>query len=109
MYYLLFYEKTKDYAKLQLPYAEAHRKHVMQAASAGTLVLAGNLNDESANVSVSGSAEGAALLLFESDDATIAEEFAKEDPYVVNGIITRWYVRAWDAVIDKYADLRIRS
>ncbi len=82
---------------------------MMQAASEGTLVLAGNLKEESANESVNGSAEDSALLLFESNDATRAEEFAKADPYVVNGIITRWYVRAWDAVIDKYADLRIRS
>ena len=30
---------------------------------------------------------------------TIAEEFAKNDPYVKNGLITEWSVRPWTVVV----------
>jgi uncharacterized protein YciI len=29
----------------------------------------------------------------------VAEEFAKNDPYVKNGLITRWWVREWTVVL----------
>ena len=42
-----------------------------------------------------------ALLLFRSDGPEVAEEFAKNDPYVKNGLITEWHVRPWNVVIGK--------
>jgi hypothetical protein len=30
----------------------------------------------------------------------VAEDFARRDPYVVNGLITRWVVRPWNVVTD---------
>jgi uncharacterized protein YciI len=29
----------------------------------------------------------------------VAEEFARDDPYVVNGLVVRWTVREWTIVI----------
>ena len=40
-----------------------------------------------------------AVLVFKGDDATPAEDFAKHDPYVINGLITQWQVRPWTVVI----------
>ena len=40
-----------------------------------------------------------ALLVFRGKDAAIAENFASHDPYVVNGLVTRWEVRPWNVVI----------
>jgi hypothetical protein len=37
-----------------------------------------------------------ALLIFRSESA--ARDFAINDPYVKNNLITRWYVRYWNAV-----------
>jgi hypothetical protein len=34
-----------------------------------------------------------------SDSPAVAEEFAKADPYVLNGIVKRWYVREWTTVV----------
>ena len=42
---------------------------------------------------------GAALLLFESETAAVAEEFAAGDPYVKQGLVTRWRVRPWTTVV----------
>jgi uncharacterized protein len=37
--------------------------------------------------------------VFQGDDPSVAERFAKNDPYVKNGLVTRWRVRPWTVVI----------
>ncbi len=32
-------------------------------------------------------------------DRTVAESFAREDPYVVNGLVKHWEVRPWTIVV----------
>jgi len=94
MHYLLFYEKAPDYAQRDRPVQGAHRAHVIAAARSGELVLAGSLSDP---------VDGSALLLFKADSPVVAENFAKADPYVVHGVVSRWYVRAWKTVAGKDA------
>lgn len=90
MHYLLFYEKSPNHAQRERPYQATHLDYVKAAARSGDLVLAGSLADP---------IDGAALLLFRADSPTVAERFAAGDPYVVHGIISRWYVRAWTTVV----------
>ncbi len=40
-----------------------------------------------------------ALLIFIADDASAAEAFARNDPYVKNSLVMRWKVRPWNVVI----------
>jgi uncharacterized protein YciI len=40
-----------------------------------------------------------AVLIFKSDSPALAENFAMKDPYVINGLISKWYVRRWTVVI----------
>ena len=40
-----------------------------------------------------------AVILFRGDSPAAAEQFAKSDPYVVNGVVKRWYVREWTTVV----------
>jgi uncharacterized protein len=40
-----------------------------------------------------------ALLVFAGDSSEIAEEFARNDPYVLNGLVTAWKVRQWNEVL----------
>ena len=42
--------------------------------------------------------DGAALV-FRTDDPLMPERFAREDPYVKNGLVTNWRVRTWNVVI----------
>jgi uncharacterized protein YciI len=86
MHYLLFYEKAPDYMKRQAPFEAAHLNYVLDALRRGDMILAGSLAEPT---------DGAALLLFNCDSSSIAETFAKGDPYVTNGIISHWSVRPW--------------
>jgi uncharacterized protein YciI len=90
MHFLLFYEKTPDFAERQPPLMAAHREHVMSAAASGAMVLAGSLGNPD---------DGTALMLFEAASPQAAEEFAKADPYVTGGVVRRWTVRTWDLVV----------
>jgi hypothetical protein len=42
--------------------------------------------------------EEGAMSVFTSRAA--AEEFAKGDPFVLNGVVENWYVREWDEGLD---------
>jgi uncharacterized protein YciI len=44
-----------------------------------------------------------AVLLFTGSSPQVAESFAKEDPYVTNGLVTRWRVREWTTVVGEGA------
>ena len=35
----------------------------------------------------------------DADDRSVPENFAKHDPYVMNGLVKRWEVRAWSVVV----------
>ena len=42
-----------------------------------------------------------AVLIFKGDTPEVAESFAKNDPYVLNGLILEWKVRPWTVVISE--------
>ena len=49
-----------------------------------------------------------ALLLFEGDSPDAAKRFANADPYVKNGLVTRWEVRPWTTVVGSMATNPVR-
>jgi uncharacterized protein YciI len=89
MYYALFYETVDNYVERRAPYREQHLAHATAAHERGELVLAGAF----------GEPPDGALLVFAGDSPAVAEEFARNDPYVQNGCITKWTVRPWVVVI----------
>jgi uncharacterized protein len=89
MHYLLFYDVVPDYAERRQPLRAVHLKHAEQALARGELVLAGALAEP---------LDGA-VFLFKGDDALAAEAFAQADPYVLNGLVPRWWVRKWPTVV----------
>jgi uncharacterized protein YciI len=95
MHYLLFYDVIDDYAERRLPFRTAHLKFARKAVERGELVLGGALADP-----VDG-----AVLLFRGSSPEVAERFAKADPYVTNGLVTRWYVREWTTVVGPEAEI----
>jgi uncharacterized protein len=88
MYFALFYETVEDFAERRQPFREEHLAAARRAHAEGTLVLAGALKP----------ADGA-LLVFRGDTSTVAEEFARADPYVTGGLVKNWRVREWTVVI----------
>ena len=97
MHYLLFYEAGADYAERRKPFRAAHLEHARAAAARGELVLGGAFANP-----IDG-----AVVLFRGDSPAAAEQFAKSDPYVVNGVVKRWYVREWTTVVGDGAETRI--
>jgi len=88
MHYLLFYEVGDDYVAQRARYRSAHLEKAWASNKRGELVLGGALADP-----VDG-----AVLLFKGDSRSVAEEFAKVDPYVTSGLVRRWHVREWSTV-----------
>ena len=97
MHYLLFYEVGGDYAERRRQFRAAHLKHARQAVGRGELVLGG---------AYANPVDGA-LLLFRGSSPAVAEEFAASDPYVTNGLVTRWRVREWTTVVGPGAEVRL--
>jgi uncharacterized protein len=93
MHYLLFYEVADDYIARRAEFRNVHLKLGWEAAERGDLVLGGALANP-----VDG-----AVLLFKGDSPSVAENFAKADPYVTSGIVKRWYVREWTTVVGEIA------
>ena len=98
MHYLLFYELAEDYLSRRGQFREAHLEKAWAASERGELVLAGALANP-----VDG-----AVLLFQGDSPEVAENFACTDPYVINGLVKRWYVREWTTVAGEAATNPIR-
>lgn len=97
MHYLLFYEVVDGYAEKRLPFRALHLAHANAAVARRELVLGGALANP---------LDGA-LLLFKGDSARVAEAFAQTDPYVTNGLISRWWVREWTTVVGEGAAVKV--
>ena len=88
-HFLLFYDTAPDYLERRGAFRDAHLGLAWAAAARGELVLGGALADP-----VDG-----AVLLFKGASAAVAEEFARADPYVINGLVDEWRVREWTTVV----------
>lgn len=97
MHFLLFYEVVDDYVERRAQFRAAHIKLAREAAARGDLILAGGLANP-----VDGS-----VLLFKADSPAVAEAFAKADPYVTNGLVTKWRVREWTTVVGSLAEVAL--
>ncbi len=87
-HYLLFYEAADDYVARRSPHRAPHLTKAWKASQRGDLVLAGALADPT----------DGAVLLFKGESPSVAEDFARTDPYVTSGAVKRWYVREWTTV-----------
>jgi hypothetical protein len=89
MYCILYYKTVDNYVERRAPFREQHLAHAKAAHERGELFMGGALSEPA----------DSAVLVFQGEDASVAAEFAKTDPYVLNGLITEWHVRPWAVVI----------
>jgi hypothetical protein len=47
------------------------------------------------------------MLLFKAESAKVAEDFARADPYVAQGVVLSWRVREWVTVVGPLALTKI--
>src|SRR5713226_2861504 len=88
-YYALFYEVIDDYVARRAQFRQEHLRLAAEARKRGELVFAGALAEPADR----------ALLVFHVDNKTKVEDFARKDPYVLNGLVKKWEVRPWNVVV----------
>jgi uncharacterized protein YciI len=89
MYYALLYDGGDDYVARRAAHREAHLALVRAAHARGDILYAGALGDPPTG----------ALIVFRADSPAAAEQFARRDPYVQNGVVSRWRVLPWHLVV----------
>jgi len=89
MHYLLLYDYVDNAVERRAPFREEHLGLAREAVARGELLLGGAFAEP---------VDGAALL-FRTDDPSVVEAFVREDPYVLNGVVTRWRIRPWTVVV----------
>jgi uncharacterized protein YciI len=94
LYYVVFFEI--DYPSIVEALADApeaiaaHKKRAQEWHEQGKLVMAGAFRD---------SPEGHLNTMGVLISREAAEEFAKGDPFVLNGKVIRWYIREWNNML----------
>jgi uncharacterized protein YciI len=89
VYYLLLYEVVDDYIERRPAFREEHLRLAREVSERGELLLAGAYSDPP---------DGAALV-FRADHDSVVRDFVARDPYVREGLVTRWVIRSWNVVI----------
>jgi uncharacterized protein len=98
MHYLLVYDVSEDYLRRRGEFRKAHLQLAWQAHARGELLLGGAVTDPA----------DMAVLLFTGNGPEAAERFARADPYVRGGLVTRWRVRPWMTVVGDAASSPVR-
>ena len=97
-HFLLFYEAGPDYVGRRPQFRAEHLGLAWAAQERGELIVAGPLADP-----VDG-----AVLLFAGEDKSVAEDFARSDPYVTSRMVAHWHVREWTTVVGDQAVMPVR-
>jgi uncharacterized protein len=87
--YVLFYESAEDVLKKAPAHRAEHGRYMRKVKARGDLLMTGPFGNPQ---------EEGAMSVFTSRAA--AEECAKGDPFVLNGVVAKWYVRDWDEGLD---------
>jgi uncharacterized protein len=88
-YFALIYDTVSDYITRRAAYREQHLTLAAEYQARGELVMGGAFTDPADK----------ALLIFRAENRSVAESFARKDPYILNGLIAHWEIRAWNVVI----------
>ncbi len=97
MHYLLIYDLSPDYLEKRAAHRDEHLDLAWKSQKCGDMILGGALQEPADQ----------AFLLFESVSPEVAETFAKQDPYVKNGIVESWTVRPWMTVVGDKATKKV--
>ena len=85
---MLLYESADDVLSRAPVHFPAHKARLDAFHERGDLVMVGTFGDPQA--------EGS-MAVFRSRDA--AEEFVKDDPFVLNGVVRAWQLREWNEIL----------
>jgi uncharacterized protein len=86
--YVLFYESADDVLSKAPAYFPAHSARLNEFHAAGTLRMVGTFGDPQ---------QEGSMAIFTTREA--AEQFAKGDPFVLNGVVRDWRIQEWNEVL----------
>lgn len=90
MKYVVTYDAAEDVlAKAPAQYA-AHAARAREFHARGDLLMIGVFEDALAD---------GALGIFRTRQA--AEEFVRNDPFIVHGVVRAWHIRGWNEVLER--------
>jgi hypothetical protein len=93
-HFVLFYDYPPDFRERRAPHRAMHLEHAKASVARGELQLGGAFADDDPPLG---------MLLFKAASAAVAEDFARADPYVANGVVRAWRVREWVTVVGPLA------
>ena len=88
MKYVLFYESADDVASKAPAHFPAHKARLDEFHARGDLLMVGTFGDPQAQGS---------MAVFRTREA--AQEFVRDDPFVVNGVVRSYEIREWNEVL----------
>jgi uncharacterized protein YciI len=88
-YFVLAYDVVDRFVERRAQYRDEHLRLVRDRHTRGEVIMGGALGDP----------PDGAMLIFKGDSPHVAEEFARADPYVTNGLVTKWQIRPWNVVV----------
>lgn len=86
---LLEYTLAEDYLERRPEFRAEHLGMLQAATDRGVVVLGGALTEPFDR----------ALLVWTGVERETVEEFARNDPYVTNGLVLSWEIRTWAVAI----------
>ncbi len=87
--HILLYEYVEDVAERREPFRAQHLALLRKLHEEGIVRMAGAFSDP---------LDGAAIV-FNTNDRKVVESFVEQDPYVQNGLVPSWRIRAWNLAI----------
>lgn len=88
-YFALIYYLVDDYLTRRGAFRDEHLRLANILRQRQELILGGAFSDPADR----------ALLIFKANDKNVVEDFVRQDPYVLNGLVKRWEIRPWTVVI----------
>lgn len=89
-HFVLFYDYPADFLDRRAPHRAMHLEHCKASVTRDELQLGGAFAEDDPPLG---------MLLFKGGTAQVAEDFARADPYVLNGVVTSWRAREWVTVV----------
>jgi uncharacterized protein YciI len=86
--YVLFYDSADDVASRAPAHFPAHKARLDAFHDRGDLLLVGTFGNPQ---------DEGSMAVFKSREA--AEEFVKDDPFVLNGVVRDWHIREWHEIL----------
>jgi uncharacterized protein YciI len=85
----LFYDLADDYLDRRDPLRAGHLGLARAAYDRGELRLAGAFSEPFDR----------SLFVWSTDDESVVMRFVESDPYVLNGLVTKWQIRHWHVAV----------